>query len=98
MTPNPAILAQLDPIHRAEFDVTPIKRWRITWALGGSEIIEGHLMSTSGDTVRFHWNYLGPHRIVNMQHVRDIAELGDDDYPEALLADPPDKSSDPPRG
>lgn len=27
-------------------------------------------------TFAIHWLFLGPHRIVNLAHVRDVAELG----------------------
>ena len=79
---NPALLDTLDPIRRAEFDARLIRHWRVTWPNGSSEVVDGHMMqinygAAAADvgTASFHWYFLGAHRVINLAHVRDIAEI-----------------------
>ena len=75
-----AHLDALDPLDRANFDAKPVARWRVTWPDGTTEVIEGHTMHAhAGAVVAFHSDYLGPHRMVNLRHVRDIERLPDPD-------------------
>lgn len=78
MHTTPAGYNNLDPLTRADFDSTLVRQWRITWPDGASEMISGHTLQYSDSVAKFHWNYLGAHRIVNLTHVRDIAELSAD--------------------
>ena len=80
---NPALLDTLDPIRRAEFDAQLVRHWRVTWADGSSVVVDGHMMqmhipaggSEDVGTAAFHWYFLGAHRVINLAHVRDIAEI-----------------------
>ena len=73
--PIPAGADRLAPLDRAEFDLAPVRWWRITWPDGTTEVVEGHTMQRNENFVAFHWSYLGLHRIVNLAHVRDVEEL-----------------------
>jgi hypothetical protein len=71
-------LDALDPLDRANFDAKPVVRWRVTWPDGTTEIVEAHFAQMRGDDVMaFHFDYLGAHRVVNLQHVRDVEQLPD---------------------
>jgi hypothetical protein len=73
--PTPEQLDRLNPIDRVEFDLAQVKRWCVTWPNGDTEIIEGHGMIVTSGVAFFRWDYLGQHRLINLQQVRDIAEL-----------------------
>lgn len=75
---NRALLDALDPIYRLEFEKRPLRSWQITWPDGSTEVIEGHSMQLMGehhDAASFGYHYIGSHRIINLSHVRDIAEV-----------------------
>jgi len=73
-------LDALDPLQRAHFDAQPVARWRVTWPDGTTEIVEAHTVQMRGDdAMEFYLDYLGPHRVVNLKHVRDVERLPDSD-------------------
>lgn len=75
-----ARLDALDPLTRADFDAAPVRRWRVTWPDGASEIVEGHMAQPQGDgggLMAFSFKYLGAHRVVNLHHARDVEQLPD---------------------
>jgi len=78
---NQSRLDALEPMQRADFDLTPVRTWRITWPNGSTELERGHLTQPMDDgrAIAFHYSYLGAHRIVNLGCVRDIVEVPADD-------------------
>lgn len=71
-----AKLDALDPLDRATFDASPVVQWRVTWPDSTSEVIKGHFAQTHSEGVMaFHFIFLGVHRIINLQHVRDVERL-----------------------
>jgi hypothetical protein len=75
--PNAHWLDRLDPMQRLQFDEKEIRTWRVTWPDGTTELIRGHSLQYSGegDIASFLYYFLGPHRYINLAHVRDIAEV-----------------------
>lgn len=72
----------IDPLRREEFDARQVRRWRVTWAGGTSEIVEAHAVQCEVgqdvQTMSFFWIYLGAHRVINLAYVRDIAEIAEE--------------------
>jgi hypothetical protein len=75
-TPNQEALDRLNPLYRIEFDSAPVRTWRVIWPDGRIEEVGAHALELDKETgtAIFRFNYLGPHRIINLAHVRDIAE------------------------
>lgn len=74
-TAPPTVLDRLDPLQRADHDARPVRRWRVTWPDGSSELVRAHWLSGAAEVWTFGWMYIGAYRMINPAHVRDIVEI-----------------------